>query len=648
MNVKLEAPAFGRTIHPAPPDPITVHEKPFDLVTLDNPYRPLETSDPDGLRRRTSPTAGGSTIENCFYCHGDAMRGDGMFAHGLNPIPTNFADAGAIALLQESFLFWRIAKGGPGLPEEGGPWDTAMPAWEKFLTEEEMWDVDPLPLRLLRPAAARARGGARSEPAERTRSSAGCAAARWLDRLVAARRPVAPRGRAGRAPPGGRALPEALLAVPRREGRRQGHRGAAPPAAAARLHRRQVQGPHDAERRAARPTTTCSTSSARACPTPRCRAGATCPTPRSTSWSPHVKTFSPDFAEPGEDAGRRSPSRRRRASRAESAAKGKEVYAQIGCARLPRRARARRRHLGADADRRLGPPDPPRRPAEALDLPRRADARGHLPHLHHRHERHADAVVRRVAHRRGALAAGRLHRDLDPRATTPGYAELVQVAVPRRGARPRPRRRASSSPTAPAAHFPVVGQIIEPGRAFHPSANGVDGAGGLQPREIAFLLTWHDMRADAARHERARPRRCRPRRTQGAGRAAARGRARPRGGFWGEEEPAPPSCAGCRGRRASGGDFWGEESAEPRRRRPAAGVLRRGRDPAPGRSCRPASASRTSSSATPRTRSTSGSSTWRPEARARATPAAGSADRHAGRRRGRRPRSRATTRASGR
>ena len=81
-----------------------------------------------------------------------------MYAHGLNPIPTNFTDAGrASPQLQETFLFWRIAKGGPGLPEEGGPWDSAMPAWEKFLTEEEMWDVDPLPLRLHRAAAAGAR-----------------------------------------------------------------------------------------------------------------------------------------------------------------------------------------------------------------------------------------------------------------------------------------------------------------------------------------------------------------------------------------------------------------------------------------------------------------------------------------------------------
>lgn len=140
MNVKLEAPAFGRTIHPAPPDSVNAFGQAFDMAKLDNPYRPLERTDPAAF---ASHLANGRRVyyQNCVYCHGDAMRGDGMYAHGLNPIPTNFADAGAIALLQESFLFWRISKGGPGLPEEGGPWDTAMPAWEKFLTEEEIWDV---------------------------------------------------------------------------------------------------------------------------------------------------------------------------------------------------------------------------------------------------------------------------------------------------------------------------------------------------------------------------------------------------------------------------------------------------------------------------------------------------------------------------
>jgi mono/diheme cytochrome c family protein len=140
LSVPLQAPAFGRTVHPAPPDKVTVHEKEIDLVAGHNPYRELETSDPEAFARHL---ANGRRVyyQNCFFCHGDGMAGDGMFAHALNPIPSNFTDPGVLPMLQESFLFWRISKGGPGLPEEGGPWDTAMPAWESFLTEEEMWDV---------------------------------------------------------------------------------------------------------------------------------------------------------------------------------------------------------------------------------------------------------------------------------------------------------------------------------------------------------------------------------------------------------------------------------------------------------------------------------------------------------------------------
>ncbi len=139
-NVPLQAPGFGRTIHPAPPDLITVHEREIDLATAVNPFRELEQSAPEQFQTHL---ANGRRVyfENCFYCHGDLMAGDGMFAYGLNPIPSNFTDQGVLPMLQESFLFWRVAQGAPGLPEEGGPWDSAMPAWEKFLTEEEMWDV---------------------------------------------------------------------------------------------------------------------------------------------------------------------------------------------------------------------------------------------------------------------------------------------------------------------------------------------------------------------------------------------------------------------------------------------------------------------------------------------------------------------------
>jgi len=140
MNVPLEPPLFSRTVHPASPTEITVHDKKIDLDAGENPFLPLETSHPAEFRKHVE---NGRQVfyRNCVFCHGDNLTGNGMFVHGLDPIPTNFADQGAIAMLRDSFLFWRISKGGPGLPEEGGPWDSAMPAWEKMLKEEEMWEV---------------------------------------------------------------------------------------------------------------------------------------------------------------------------------------------------------------------------------------------------------------------------------------------------------------------------------------------------------------------------------------------------------------------------------------------------------------------------------------------------------------------------
>lgn len=140
MTATPAAPSFARTVHPAPPDEISVHSSEYSLGTADNPYRELEESNPEEFARRV---AHGRELyyANCLWCHGDLMAGEGMFAHGLNPIPTNFQDPGTIAMLREAFLFWRIAKGAPGLPEEGGPWQSAMPAWENFLSEEEMWDT---------------------------------------------------------------------------------------------------------------------------------------------------------------------------------------------------------------------------------------------------------------------------------------------------------------------------------------------------------------------------------------------------------------------------------------------------------------------------------------------------------------------------
>jgi hypothetical protein len=138
MSAPLQPPLFSRTIHPASPTDITVHDKRIDLDKGEDPFWPLEKSNPDEFRKHVES---GRQVyyRNCVFCHGDNLAGTGMFIHGLDPIPTNLPET--IPLLRDTFLFWRISKGGPGLPEEGGPWDTAMPAWENFLKEDEIWDV---------------------------------------------------------------------------------------------------------------------------------------------------------------------------------------------------------------------------------------------------------------------------------------------------------------------------------------------------------------------------------------------------------------------------------------------------------------------------------------------------------------------------
>jgi len=136
----IQPPLATRTIHPVPPREIQFNDKTMNLSSTHNPYRELEQNDPEDFKEHLE---NGHRIyfENCVFCHGDDMKGKGIFAHGFDPIPANFADPTTIAMLQENYLFWRIAKGGPGLPDESTPWSSAMPAWEKFLTEEEIWDV---------------------------------------------------------------------------------------------------------------------------------------------------------------------------------------------------------------------------------------------------------------------------------------------------------------------------------------------------------------------------------------------------------------------------------------------------------------------------------------------------------------------------
>jgi mono/diheme cytochrome c family protein len=132
----IEAPPELRAVHPAPPASISFRGKTIDIQGLDNPLRK------DSANFQKHVREGGEIYsKDCVYCHGDNLDGKGHFAHAFNPLPADFTDPGTIAMLQESYLFWRIAKGGPGLPKESTPWNSAMPAWEDRLSEEEIWKV---------------------------------------------------------------------------------------------------------------------------------------------------------------------------------------------------------------------------------------------------------------------------------------------------------------------------------------------------------------------------------------------------------------------------------------------------------------------------------------------------------------------------
>lgn len=78
---------------------------------------------------------------NCRPCHGDSVAGDGPMADGFKLRPINFTENGTIETIVEGYTFWRVANGGPGLPTEATPWDSAMPQWKLNLTDEERWKI---------------------------------------------------------------------------------------------------------------------------------------------------------------------------------------------------------------------------------------------------------------------------------------------------------------------------------------------------------------------------------------------------------------------------------------------------------------------------------------------------------------------------
>lgn len=254
-----------------------------------------------------------------------------------------------------------------------------------------------------------------------------------------------------------------------------------------------------------------------------------------------VKSFYPGFADTAQQAAPIAIPKPPKAS-PESAAKGKEVYERIGCGACHGLVG---RGDGTSAATLTDDFGQPIRPA---DLTKRWTFRGG--------PRREDVYRTFTTGMNGtpmpSFAESLSDEErwqlvdyvvsLEPR-EEPGYAELVQVVWSDEDL--DLARGQELFAAAPPAYFPLVGQITEPGRAFHPAATGVTVRAVYNARDIAFLVSWHDMRADE-RGQNAPNLAVPPEEDEAAPPAAG---AEDGGDFWGAEEaPAP-----------AGDDFWGDE-----------------------------------------------------------------------------------------
>ena len=150
-TIAVQTPeSFSDGLRDRPLQPRSIHAygKDYDLASVKNPLgskilAQLETDPGQAYKIYLDAVKKGSDVYNshCVHCHGDLLDGDGMIAKGQNPPPTDFRNDTTFSEVRDSYLFWRIVTGGPGLPKEFEPWKSSMPVGERLLSEEEAWNV---------------------------------------------------------------------------------------------------------------------------------------------------------------------------------------------------------------------------------------------------------------------------------------------------------------------------------------------------------------------------------------------------------------------------------------------------------------------------------------------------------------------------
>ena len=136
-TLTTSAPTWGFTPPPSEdvPKTFTLKGKQITLNSLSNPYK----NDPQALNK-----GGALYTKHCFFCHGDLLDGNGLFGKSFSPPPADFTRLDSILSRPQAYTFWRIMKGGKGLPQKYEPWNSAMPAWEESLSEKDVWKSSPI------------------------------------------------------------------------------------------------------------------------------------------------------------------------------------------------------------------------------------------------------------------------------------------------------------------------------------------------------------------------------------------------------------------------------------------------------------------------------------------------------------------------
>lgn len=98
------------------------HDVPEEAAEVPNPIEADEDS--VGMGRMLY-------ADNCAVCHGETGEGDGPTAESLDPAPADLHED-HVQDLSDGALFYIISHGRP---------ESAMPAWEGTLSEEERWHV---------------------------------------------------------------------------------------------------------------------------------------------------------------------------------------------------------------------------------------------------------------------------------------------------------------------------------------------------------------------------------------------------------------------------------------------------------------------------------------------------------------------------